>query len=234
MREIILTEELPSIEYYKAAKKKQQIVLHHTVSSTGKHIDDWWKSDQGKSKIATAFVVDKNGDIYQLFSPEYWAWHIGGNAGRRHNEQSIGIEVVNEGQLFWREDDTYWWWVDNDYPEGRFRYEGSPITLSEPYRGFLHFASYTKEQVDSTHDLIFYLFDKFPEIPRRFINTFDYREDALGFKGVVMHVNLRETGKWDLSPAWNIESTMNVIEKKLRLILELIQVMEYLLPVYSV
>lgn len=211
MRDIIFTEELPSMEYIKRVTGKTQIVLHHTVSALGKYIDDWFKSDKGKSKVAVAYVVDKDGSIYQLFDPIYWAWHIGGGASRKNNEESIAIEVVNEGQLFKRSDGSFYWWIDNDYPEGRFEYEGIATVLAKEFRGFLNFASYTDEQVDSTHDLIKFLFDKFPNIPRRFINTFDYNRNTLSYKGVVMHVNLRETGKWDLSPAWDLNKTSNII-----------------------
>lgn len=200
---ILLTEALPEFEYIKEEARKTMIVLHHTVSAVGKYVDDWFKADKGKSRVAVAYVIDKDGSIYQLFDPKYWAYHIGKGSEMRHNQKSIGIEIVNEGPLYKIEDtNEYRWWIDNDYPQGRYKYEGVAFESPSEWRGYHYFASYTEEQMRSVMELLDYLIPLFG-IKSRCIPSFDYDKGFLDYKGVIMHCNVRED-KTDLSVAFNI------------------------------
>jgi N-acetyl-anhydromuramyl-L-alanine amidase AmpD len=66
----LIKKYLPISEYSKieyeqyGLKQKNHIVLHHTVSSDEKGVYEWWCND-GK-KVATAYVVDKDGTIYEF------------------------------------------------------------------------------------------------------------------------------------------------------------------------
>lgn len=202
---ILLSEILPEFEYFPQTKKKIQIVLHHTVSAVGKYVDDWFKEDKGKSKVAVAYVVDKNGDVFELFNPNNWAYHIGGDSTAKDNQNSIGIELVNEGQLFKRDDGSFYWWIDKDHPEGRYKYKGDVFELEEEWRDEKYFAVYTKEQIGALYELVESLFQRFPHIKRRNMNHFNVDKSLHTWGGVVMHCNLRED-KTDLSPAFNIEN----------------------------
>jgi len=204
---IVETEKLPIFEYYEKAYSKKQIVLHHTVSSTAKSVSNWFKADLGKSKIATAFCVDKDGTVYQLFDPKCWAWHIGKGSTMDNNKASIGIEVVNEGTLEKRGEKFYWF-------DGKYEFKGEVVKLDTEWRGVKYVANYTKAQIEATHELLWYLFDKFPAIEHKFTNTFEYDKKYLDFNGVTMHVNLR-SDKTDLSVAWNLNDTLKCIEKGL-------------------
>ena len=200
----IVKTTLPSVEYFPIERKKTQIVLHHTVSASGKGVSAWFASDKGKSRVAVAFVVDKDGTIYQLFEPKYWAYHIGKGSTQRNNENSIGIEIVNEGSLTKKGNDFYWF-------DGKNKYEGKAVKLDKPFRGVEYFASYTNEQVQAVKELLAYLLQEFPLIHKEFSNTFEYSPSWLTFNGVVMHVNLRED-KTDLSPAFPISEIPKVFE----------------------
>ena len=206
---IVKTEELPEIEYFKDPSTKMQIVLHHTVSAVGKYIDDYFKEDKGKSKIAVAYVVDKDGTVFQLFDPQYWAWHIGKGSSQGNNRHSIAIELVNEGPLYKRDDESFYWWIDSANPRGKYRY--NDLAVEGEYRGFSWWASYTKEQVDSLGLLLPYLLDRF-NIRPEFVNTRDYDSKYLFFKGIVMHVNLR-ADKTDLSPAFDLNNVERILER---------------------
>lgn len=202
---LVTTELLPEFEYFKEARKKTQIVLHHTVSSIGKFVDDWFKADKGKSKVAVSYVVDKDGTVFKLFEPEYWAWHIGRGSTKKDNQNSIGIELVNEGVLDKVGDEFFWF-------DGKQKFNGDVVQLENSWRGVEYFAGYTDEQVLALFELLQVLFVKFPIVHRRFSNTFDYNDAFFNYNGVVMHCNLRKD-KTDLSPAFPIEQLENFINE---------------------
>ena len=59
------------------------------------------------SKVSCHYVIDRNGDIYELVAPKYRAWHAGLSFWldkRNINENSIGIELQNKGHSHGYED----------------------------------------------------------------------------------------------------------------------------------
>lgn len=199
----IRSEALPEFEYFKEKQEKDTIVLHHTVSSVGKYVDDWFKKDRGKSKVAVAYVVDKDGTVFELFNPKYWAYHTG--TGNRNNidKRSIAIEIVNEGTLDKIGDKFYWF-------DGKHEYHGNPMKLNRSWRNHLYFAEYTEAQIKAAIELIFHLFKDFPGIGKSFSNTFSFSESFFYTNGIIMHCNIR-TDKTDLSPAFPLNTVNNVI-----------------------
>lgn len=187
--------DFPANQYFPKAHPKKQIVLHHTVSSTANSAIDWWK--QTAVKEGTAFIVDKNGDVYQLYEPEHWAYHIGGNTPQKYNESSIGIEIVNEGLLTQRvvgKDVRYFWF------DGKYKYNGVVIDNGVIWRGSRFFANYTDEQYKAVAELIDELAASFL-IPKDILTDYSYKRHYLDFNGIVSHHNLR-ADKSDVSPAW--------------------------------
>jgi len=63
------------------------IVLHSTTAATVEGTINWFLDP--KSQVSAHYVVDKNGDIYQMVRDEYSAWHA-----KAINSRSIGIEHV--------------------------------------------------------------------------------------------------------------------------------------------
>jgi N-acetyl-anhydromuramyl-L-alanine amidase AmpD len=63
------------------------IVLHCTTAATVEGTIAWF-SDR-TSRVSAHYVVDKNGDIYQMVRDEYSAWHA-----KAANPRSIGVEHV--------------------------------------------------------------------------------------------------------------------------------------------
>ena len=206
---IITTNIMPDKEYVKEETKKTQIVLHHTVSDgTGKAVEDWFESDKGASRVAVAYVIDKSGNIIELFDPKFWAWHIGKGSTTLNNKSSIGIEIVCAGQL-WKKGDKYFWF-DGTHP---FTRENEIFDNKKLWRGSQYFAKYTNEQISAVKDLLNYLFQRFPTIEKKFSNTFDYNKNYFQFNGVVHHANLRPD-KTDLSPAYPINELNDFINGK--------------------
>lgn len=220
----ISKDPLPEIEYIKKEKHKDQIVLHHTVSATGKWLPDYWAEDKGKSRIATAYIIDKDGTVIELFNPKYWSYHLG-LADRKNVptcERTIAIEIVNEGPLAYI--NNHWRW----YPEivgqeilWKKKYSGSEnniikvsdVTNREKYglsardthiwRGYTAFVKYTEEQYLSLAKLLEYLTVRF-NIPKEIYAKYDFNYSVLDSPGIYSHCNVR-ADKSDISVAFDFE-----------------------------
>lgn len=165
---------------------KTQVVLHHTVSSddpTG-NINHWIDHYKNKGhKVSTAFIINRRGNIYQLFLTDYWGLHIGADEpydGRALHERSIGIELSSWGGLIERNGQ----WsptIGNDvisqeniefYPDGFF--------------GFNAFEKYTSEQLSALETVLLAIKKGHPNI------NFNYNENMFG-------VFNEDTKKYELS-----------------------------------
>lgn len=190
---------LPETEYYSEEVKKEQIYLHHTVSRTAASARNWWVQDG--IHVATAYIVDKDGTIYENFNPHYWSYHL--KVGKHVEKKSIGIEIVNEGWLT-KKYNTYYWF------DGKAIYRGEVHQLETPWREQEYFAAYTEEQVKSTAILTKYLSYNF-NIPFEFVENFDYDKDIKNnFKGILSHCNVRKD-KTDISPAFPMKEYMEQV-----------------------
>lgn len=193
----IIHTPLPEGQYFKAEFLKQNIVLHHTVSSTAKSALTWWSMTA--DRVGTAYVVDKDGTIYQAFDPKYWAYHLGLKTSRNTelNRRSIGIELVNEGPLLKMSDGTYRW----NFAPGKsgIRYQGEALPYS--WRGYEHWADYTPEQYAALNALLPMLVDRFKLKPTLYTGM-DYNPAAPDKATIYSHRNVR-TDKSDLSPAFD-------------------------------
>ena len=79
--------------------KIQFIVLHYTETKNLEKAIDLLTSQ--KRKVSCHFVVDTDGQIYNLVSESKRAWHAGESSWKGlqdMNSRSIGIEIVNQGE----------------------------------------------------------------------------------------------------------------------------------------
>jgi len=96
---------LSADRYVKEEWTKKALCLHHTVGGGARSTFEWWQ--QSPSRICTAFIIERNGIIYEVFDPKYEAWHLGGASALgvpysdavRYNYETIGIELASEGAL---------------------------------------------------------------------------------------------------------------------------------------
>ncbi len=202
------TFRLPESSFFRQRVPKDLIVLHATASSTARSVFETWKRpDNGK--IAVAYVVERDGRIYEMFPPDCWAYHLGmrtRNPGHYNDRRSIGIEIVNPGPL--RPDpeggDTLNWWPDN------FRKPWCLISEEEKYvrreyRGYRYYASYAPEQELAVRRLTEWLCRRFsiPRIaPPATLRDVCDPDTFCRFRGIAAHHNFRPD-KFDVGPAWN-------------------------------
>jgi len=66
----------------------QKLVLHNTAGPLAPSLA---RLKDPKQQVSAHYVVDRNGDIYQLVQDSETAWHSG---NKTVNQQSIGIETV--------------------------------------------------------------------------------------------------------------------------------------------
>jgi hypothetical protein len=84
-------------------QKRDLIMLHYTEGGTASGAVSWWQTLYRQSgnrvPVGTAFIVDRDGTIYEVFDHKtQWAWQLGIN-DRAQESRAIGIEFVNWGPL---------------------------------------------------------------------------------------------------------------------------------------
>ncbi|MCU1286776.1 MAG: hypothetical protein JWO13_3126 [Acidobacteriales bacterium] len=199
---IISTDlRLPSTEYFNAPQKKDLIVLHHTVGGSAKSTFAYWRTDP--EHIGTAYIVERDGTIFEVFPPECWAYHLGLKIGPKGvmDKRSIGIEIASEGALLER--------GGKYYAFGRMaeqtQFAGPRFDNKTVWRDYRYFAEYTPQAIDSVCQLVDKLLTQFSiarQTPasRLDCNLAGYRN----YKGVLTHCQLR-ADKTDCHPgfAWD-------------------------------
>ncbi len=191
-------------EFIKEVFPKSQIVLHGTASSSAAGVGDWWNLQKGA--IATAFAIDKGGEIIELFPACYWAYHTGN--GSAYDSRNIGIEIANEG--FLKEiNGKFYWNPGQNWQE----YKGEVYDNKTAWRGFRYFAAFTDAQYEATAKLCAELccfFDIKPIVQ----GDFEFSTSYLSFKGIVKHCNLY-AGKLDVTPAFDLTQFKSLLSKYL-------------------
>ena len=198
---------LPSKEFIPEVADKDLVVLHFTAGQSAQGAFNAWMNNP--ERVATAYIVDTDGTVYELFDPSYWAFHLGvKGAGGVHDKRSVGIEIVNVGPLKQSASDANRldWWPNN---------WGTPwCTLDEtgryvrsPFRGIDYFASFPEPQITAVARLTASVCERFgipktipPRSRREACDTSYYGAR----KGIVAHQNFR-TDKWDVGPAFDWE-----------------------------
>jgi N-acetyl-anhydromuramyl-L-alanine amidase AmpD len=202
------TLRLPPSGYMAERHPKDLIVLHFTAGPSARSAYNTWAG--AAARVATAYILDIDGIVYETFDPACWAYHLGikgaAAANHRHDKRSIGIEIANVGPLKPNAAGDLCWWA----PQNRFEKKWCAQTdrslfVKEAYRGFSHYAAYTEAQVRSLSPLIGVLCQRFG-IPRTLpekarIGSADPAGYFKDFRGIASHQNFR-TDKFDVGPAF--------------------------------
>ena len=199
--------QLPDTQYFKTIEYKDLIVLHHTVGGTVESTFRWWQ--QPRERVGTAYVIEKNGVVYEFFDPQYWAFHTGVkgecNNLNKFEKRSIGIELVSEGGLIEYKGKYYCFDRISKYSRFKGKVFDNEIAWREQYR---YFSAYTEEQIESLSLLLNRLFESF-YIPRFTLSDyFSFNPDAGLFTGVLGHHQIRKD-KTDLQPGFPWEKIIN-------------------------
>ena len=197
---------LPPSQFVQEETQKDMVMLHFTAGSSAQGAFSSWIGTE--ARVATAYILDRDGTVYELFDPRFWAFHLGirgaAGAGFKHDRRSVGIEIVNVGPLREREGNLCWW--PNDFNTTWCKLADQDLYKRASYRGFSHYATFTGSQYDSLAALVrllcarFAIPAKLPPATRRGV------ADPAGFfkdwSGIASHQNFRED-KFDVGPAFD-------------------------------
>jgi len=190
---------LPEKEYFPGPTTKSGICIHHTVGGSARSTFNWWMQDG--SMVGTAYLIDHDGTIYEVFDPKAWAWQFGLKWNReekiRFEKRFIGIEIASEGGLIEHDGQLYCF----DRVSQRTRKDRSEaFDYGKDFRGYRYFDKYEDAQIDSLTGLITHLTETF-NIPKSTPDGhFDYYGEKLkDFQGIIGHTMVR-TDKSDPLP----------------------------------
>ena len=186
--------------FYQTKTEKKQICLHFTVGVITGDIASLTKEN---NHMSVPYVVDRCGNIYQLFDDTCWSYHLGSSAiggNSVMSKQSIGIEISNYGPLKAKDGkfvDAY----GNTYTSNVEQVD------SISYRGYNYYAKMTDVQKHALAHLLKYLSEKH-DIPLEFKDyvgeVFNSAEEAVAYRGIFCHSNVRKD-KFDLPPEFTLQ-----------------------------
>lgn len=205
---------LSSGQYIQQRKEKKQIFLHFTAGGpNAKNVIDYW--DSNEPRVATPYVIDGDGDIYECYDPDYWSYHLGikGTKGRL-DKASVGIEICNYGPLKLKDGKYYAW--PGDYSKKSIP-QNEVYSLPRGFRGFQYYQSFTDGQINATERLCEHLIEKYDiEVQYEFdYSWFDYDNEVIRqtLPGIWSHTTVRKD-KFDLYPDHRILEMLNRLATK--------------------
>lgn len=201
--------------FYNESFQKVQIVLHFTMGYLPGDIATLTKRNY---HVSVPFIIGRNGIIYNLFSSQYWSYHLGEGAmggNEQRSKVTIALEISNIGPLKRNGDRLVTTYNDNDIycslNETQYYEQVS-------FRGYNYFATFTNAQYASLGILLRYLTTRF-NIAREFLSEnrrYQTFPEVVDFNGIVTHVNYRNDGKWDIGPAFDWDRLLQEFEPQIQ------------------
>lgn len=213
MQPDIKTIPLPLNQYYQGVYAKKHIVLHHTAGASAASSVAHWASNP--DHIATPYIIDRDGTIYETFDPKYWAYHLGVKGNTAIEKSSIGIEICSYGSLAVAIKDK-----PGKYKKGDFlTYTGrliapGKIVKTHPFRPNVNpfagtpdvsytgtvWEKYADEQIAALKLLLPYLIDRFKiPIQANREKFYEYQDPNKLPPGIWSHSTVRKD-KIDIAP----------------------------------
>lgn len=188
--------------FYDKEYEKKRIVIHATHGYTSGDV-----ANLSKRHVSTAYLISRDGTVYELFHPAKWSYHIGSVpsdywcTNTSESRETIAIELSNIGDL--RE--------HNRKPDILLDAWGFPYCMKEnaeyykevSYRGHDYYATYTDKQYKALDSLLLFLCRSFG-IVHSFLPV-DERMSYIDYEpkaGILTHVNYRKD-KVDVNPTFD-------------------------------
>jgi N-acetyl-anhydromuramyl-L-alanine amidase AmpD len=199
------TMRLPDDQYFPAARKKSGIAIHHTVGGSALSTVAHWLKDRTRSGkmrlVGTAYIIDRDGTVNQVFPPTAWAFQFGvkwpAAEQLKFEQRFIGIELASEGGLLEASGRLYCY---DRISAKTVKPRSEAFDYGTEYRGYRYFDKYEAPQLDSLVSLINHLCDTYSIERRVPYPPLDFYGDRLAdFKGIIGHAMVR-SDKTDPAP----------------------------------
>jgi N-acetyl-anhydromuramyl-L-alanine amidase AmpD len=187
-------------EFFTEITPKTAIMLHHTAS--GPTVDgdiNWWNTDP--RKIATAFIIDKSGNIFRTFNENLWAVHTSGGAAM--DRRTIGIELTCWGQLTQKNGQFF------NYLNRRVLLKPEEVVKLD-WRGHSFWEDYSDAQIESLKWLLQELGKNHNIKIKQFVDErwFDVKKHSELTSGIISHSNVT-IQKTDVFPSPKLIDMLN-------------------------
>ena len=198
-------------QYIPIGHEKRAIFLHHTVSSNARGSLEWWRKTP--QRIGTAFVIDRDGSIFQAFPEECWASHLGihEDKDKYWEQHSIGIELVAMGPIMKVDKEFRFFPVWPNKTISKVVDPAEVVKLEKPFRTFGYFHTYSELQLKALGELLNYLIEKHKIVLQDSPELFwEYNPKVIFSKlpGIWSHTTVRK----DKSDIWPDPNLIKVIE----------------------
>lgn len=190
--------------YYREKSIKKHIVCHATMGFLSNDVANLSRPNR---HVSTAYLIGRNGHVFELFNPHYWSYHIGsapkgaGWQNKTLSKMTIGIELSNFIVLKEHATDKK---ALTDYWNFKYCNKSNNFAYRQiNYRGYDYYATFTDEQYRSLDSLLLHLCRQF-NIPHTFLPL----QQRYGFTkqipkaGIWLHSNVRKD-KYDMSPVFD-------------------------------
>lgn len=190
--------------YYPEVSKKDKVWLHGTA---GVLSGDLWTLSQQNNHVSVAYVLARDGSVYQLFPDEFYSYHLGGSSSAPNSywsKHSVAIEISNLLCLTESPTDPNLLIDAYNKPYCLKTDKQFYTELPEPYRGYKFWASFTDAQYEATDQLVKHICEKhgitLSKLP--FAKAYDYCVQVPN-ETLLFHTNCRKD-KVDFSPAFDL------------------------------
>lgn len=192
-------------QYYQGINKKTHIFLHHTAGGSAASSIAHWASNP--EHIATPYVIDRDGTIYECFSPKFWSYHLGVKGNSAIEKDSIGIEICSYGALE-EKGGKFFTYTGKEMPPEKIVKLDTPFRPGSKYKG-IYWEAYTVEQIAALSQLLPYLIDRFKiPIQANRENFYEYQNPAKLPTGIWSHSTVRKD-KIDIFPQPSLVEMVN-------------------------
>ena len=220
----ILNVNFPKNKFYTDESEKKQIILHHSASGPGVR-GDIESYVNNPYKNATHIIIDRKGDIYQLFHSKYWSHHLNipakdinllgfedyATRNKKLNMESISIELDSWGELEKLTPTRY-----RNNKSKVFTFNENEVSYYENgFKGHKYYEGYTHEQLKSLGELLVYWSDMY-DIPLDYKgdSMFDVNINAIGGEPGIWTQSSYRKDVNNCHPDKNLISLLKHLDKK--------------------
>lgn len=182
-------------QYHHEVTVKKQIMLHHTAGGSAASSLAHWNSKP--DRIATAYLLDRDGTIYEAFDPKFWSNHLGASV-LNLEKSSIGIEICSYGALQ-EKDGKFYTYTGKEMAISKVVKLDKAFRPGPVYKG-IYWEAYTPEQIKALTELLPYLLDRFKITMQTERKDFwEYKNPTTLPSGIYSHTTVRKD-KIDIFP----------------------------------